>query len=339
MKKIMIVTNSVTGGGAERAMNLLSNELLTRGFAVILVPINSSKNDLIVPKSRTYPLNRDHRAGILGTLWALLKFNWIVFRFSPAVIILNCDLPELFGLLLISPRKIIVVEHSNPAWTTRLTLGKLVRKLMSFRKVTWGAVSSHLSIWGLNREPDVILPNILLPSSEVFPPLEVTQNLKRLVFIGRLEPNQKRPQVILEIAKSLNLPVIIIGEGQARSELEDFSNSMSQDVSFHGFVTNPWKYVREGDLLIVPSAWEGDGLVVIEGMQKNLPMLLADIKDFRRFGFQEAIYCNETENYVTQINAHKNSLSVLHISKEKKYEILDARESFKVGKAWEDILN
>ena len=36
----MVVTNSLAGGGAERSMNLLVNELASRGMALSLVPIN-----------------------------------------------------------------------------------------------------------------------------------------------------------------------------------------------------------------------------------------------------------------------------------------------------------
>lgn len=38
--KVAIVTNSLTGGGAERAMNLAANALHAAGIQVLLIPIN-----------------------------------------------------------------------------------------------------------------------------------------------------------------------------------------------------------------------------------------------------------------------------------------------------------
>ena len=45
--KIVLVTNSLSGGGAERAINLASNSLMNLGLDVFLIPINQSSEDLV----------------------------------------------------------------------------------------------------------------------------------------------------------------------------------------------------------------------------------------------------------------------------------------------------
>ena len=47
MKRIMIVTNSLSGGGAERSMNIVSNEMHMRKWPTILVALNSGPRDLV----------------------------------------------------------------------------------------------------------------------------------------------------------------------------------------------------------------------------------------------------------------------------------------------------
>ncbi len=52
MKKVFIVTNSLSGGGAERAMNLVCAELsesLKNEIEITLVPINNGPKDLVEP--------------------------------------------------------------------------------------------------------------------------------------------------------------------------------------------------------------------------------------------------------------------------------------------------
>ena len=50
MKAVAIVTNSLSGGGAERAMNLLADNLgKFENFNVMLIPINAGPPDLIQP--------------------------------------------------------------------------------------------------------------------------------------------------------------------------------------------------------------------------------------------------------------------------------------------------
>ena len=42
MVHISVVINSVTGGGAEKAMNILANELHKRDFDISIIAINKS---------------------------------------------------------------------------------------------------------------------------------------------------------------------------------------------------------------------------------------------------------------------------------------------------------
>ena len=92
MWRVMIVTNSLSGGGAERSMNLLANELTKRGWPVSLVPINSGKPDQVVPVCSVFPLNRIWNGSFLNTVVAFWNFNKVVNSWKPDIIVLNCDL-------------------------------------------------------------------------------------------------------------------------------------------------------------------------------------------------------------------------------------------------------
>ena len=110
-------------------------------------------------------------------------------------------------------------------------------------------------------------------------------------------------------------------------------------INFRGQIRDPWGAIEDGDLLIAPSEYEGDGLVVIEGMQKGLPMLIADIPDFRRFGLPEANYCKSTEDFILSINRFGANISALLVPNNISTQILAARSPEAVGDKWEEFLN
>ena len=48
MKRVMIVVNSLSGGGAERSMNILAGSLIECGLTVDLVAVNDGDLDFFV---------------------------------------------------------------------------------------------------------------------------------------------------------------------------------------------------------------------------------------------------------------------------------------------------
>jgi len=337
MKRVMFVTNSLSGGGAERAANLICNELVKRKWEISLVPINLGAPDSVSLDCEVFPLERKWNGSILNTLQAIWNFNGVVRSWNPEVVILNCDLPELFGALLFSKRKLVVVEHTSKAWRKRVTLGRIVRRFLMLRKTNWAAVSSHLSIWPTGKNPTVVLENsILLPDKRS--ELSSTGSIKRLAFIGRLS-EEKRPEIALEIARITNLEIIIIGDGVMKTELMDKALNGSIKSKFFGWTDEPWTFIHEGDLLIVPSSLEGDGLIVIEGLAQRVPMLLADIQDLRRFNFPEKHYCATLVDYEVAIQKFRNEIEMLIIDEEASRTILGKRSINVVGDTWAEFLN
>lgn len=333
----MIVTSSLTGGGAERSMNLLANELHQRGWKVFLVPINASEPDLIEPKCKVFLLNRRWQSGFFETIKSIVAFNRIAIKWKPEIVILNCALPELFGSVMLGHPSIIVLEHAKLPWVGRELLGRSVRRILKLRGARWVAVSSHLKIWSSNNLPDAILQNSISSLEIQINNVSTFYELKRLVFIGRLSA-EKRPDWILEISSKSGIPAFLIGDGTLRSVLERKLNSSNSLVKFQGFVRNPWNWLTPGDLLIVPSEWEGDGLVIIEALRANVPMLLADIPEFRRFQFPDHNYAIDCDAFVRSIRAKTEDLDSLRIPAEIRSQILLARTPVNVGSKWESYL-
>lgn len=341
--RTMFVTNSLTGGGAERATNLLINALTESGANVSLVTVNSSGADLVSPKCEVFELKRPWQGGI-GTLWvAYLRFHAIVKKWSPDIIVLNCDAPELLGAFLLGGHRIVVVEHASRPWGTRKSLGRIVRIILRFRHAKWVAVSSHLRIWPNNRAPDSWINNsatqnlVKAKTTIIRNQMGSDQEIRRLVYIGRLS-KEKQPGWVLEIAKQTGLPAIFFGEGRLRDSLLTEGHQMGVEAQFAGFVTDPWAFIRTGDLLIVPSSFEGDGLVLVESLANQVPLLVNAIPDLLRFDLPERNYCNSPNQFTDRIKEFSQSLTTLQVPDDVASRIVEQRHPDKIAAAWKDCL-
>lgn len=318
-------------------MNLVGNELTKLGWPVALVPINAGDPDLVTPTCEVFPLNRQWRGSFIGTLNAIINFNQIVNSWKPDIVILNCDLPELFGALLFKKKILVVVEHSSLAWATRPLSGKVIRKILTMRQAAWIAVSSKLRIWPNGDSPREVIQNPLMPFTKATVRPLISSHIKRLVFIGRLTP-EKQPEQIIEIGKRTDLPVEVIGDGFLKNSLNEKTNSEGLPVTFHGRMRDPWSFMTFGDLLIVPSASEGDGLVVVEGMREGVPLLLSDIPDFRRFDLPDRNYCQSVNDFVERVNEYKKNADSLVVPSKVSDPILQSRSLQVVGCVWAKFL-
>jgi glycosyltransferase involved in cell wall biosynthesis len=332
----MFVTNSLTGGGAERSINLVCNELVLRNWSVALVPVNKSEPDAIQVKSQIYPLNRAQGNALLGTIRAIIMLNFVARKFKPSVVVLNCDAPEFLGLFLMKRVEIVILQHSSRPWSTRRRLGIFVRKLLSFRTQYFFAVSEHLSIWPDGKSPYRVIQNPLspnLPKKKFFG----AHPLSRIVFIGRMS-KEKCPEIPLEISLLSGLPAVMIGDGELQGKLSDRYKKYQLQIDWTGQLRNPWEIINPGDVLIVPSSFEGDGLVVLEGLQRGIPILVSDIPDFRRFNFPEINYCISIEDYHARLIKYSNDLQSLIVPSEIAMKILGRRDIKVLGNEWENVL-
>jgi glycosyltransferase involved in cell wall biosynthesis len=333
------VTNSLTGGGAERAVNQVVNELYRRGHPVCLIVCNESGEDLIDVKAPVHKVKREWQSGVIRTIISLVGFNLLVWRTKPKVLILNCDLPEFFGLFCLRRLDLIIVEHVNRPWASRKFLGKFVRIGLRLREARFIAVSEFLTIWPFGQLPQKVIRNPI--------PLALMNNsiqerdsgiiLKRLFFAGRLV-NQKQPTWIIDVADRTGLPVVFIGDGELRIVLEKASLQKGIKAYFLGYIPNPWIECAGNDLVVVPSAYEGDGLVVLEAIALRKPILLSDIPEFRRFDLPDKHYCASINDFVHQIEKYRENTRELVVSNQIADRLLLPRNVDIIGDEWEDLL-
>jgi glycosyltransferase involved in cell wall biosynthesis len=244
-KKIMIVTNSVSGGGAEISMMRLFKTLLSLGVNVSVCAINEDKSTTKIQAGVTV-IGRQWGTGLTKTFRSLLLFRQHLRADHPDVLIVNCELPEMY-VSLTAPKKsqIFVVEHTSRPWCGRRPLGYFVRKILYFRRCIWVTVSKDQSrIWP-NDNRAIHIPNTHHKTDFI-------QNFHsaELVFIGRLN-REKHPEIAAEVALMTSSTLDIFGDGPELTSLKQTYSS--KQIHFHGFVENAWEHVSQNSILIVAS--------------------------------------------------------------------------------------
>ena len=336
MIKVLVVTNSISGGGAERAMNLLVNSLSLKLKNLFLVTINQSQFenfDLVVP---VITINRVWRGSFANTLKSWVKFQIKLIQLKPDVLILNCDLPEFYGAVSLTRAKLICVEHTNHPWIKRKRVGTVIRFILKLKGVIWVAVSNHLYIWPNQSIPDHVINNLVWETSNQSTKFHGA--IKRLVFIGRLS-YEKGPELFLEIVDQTGIPALIMGDGELRLELEKFTKFKSLNVEFKGFTPNPWANLTSGDLLIITSKWEGDGLVAVEAIQRKIPLIVSKIEEFERFKLPSKNYARNKFDYISLITLNKNRSEVFIVNPKIRNQILSSRDTNKITLEWYKLIN
>jgi len=117
-----------------------------------------------------------------------------------------------------------------------------------------------------------------------------------IVSAGRLTPQKDYPMLLKAFAslrRERTARLMILGEGDQRPALEDLARTLgcAADVSFPGFVANPYPFMRAANVFVLSSAWEGFGNVLIEAMalgtsviSTDCPSGPAEILDQGRYG-------------------------------------------------------
>lgn len=143
--------------------------------------------------------------------------------------------------------------------------------------------------WGarlFGRHAQRVYNAVSMHSLEGFPPLP-SKSEGTMIVVGRLA-EQKGHRYLIEALRVIQpqIPGIrawFVGEGELRAELESLSESygLSNIIDFLGRREDVFELLRQANLMILPSLYEGLPINIIEGMDAGLPVIATDIPGTR----------------------------------------------------------
>jgi len=105
------------------------------------------------------------------------------------------------------------------------------------------------------------------------------KNQRTIGFVGhfsQLKGVETLLHAFFMLTKSVrDVELVLVGDGPLRKRLECMSNRMglTGKVIFTGYIKNPLDVMREFDILVVPSLYEGCPSVILEAFSADVPVL------------------------------------------------------------------
>lgn len=151
----------------------------------------------------------------------------------------------------------------------------------------------------------------------------------RLGIIGRLV-RQKGHSVALEALsnlKDISCELVIVGDGEEKENLIRYASELgvSDRVVWKKFTTNVSELYGDCDVVLVPSRWEGLGIVVLEALASERVVIASAVG-----GIPEIITSGENGILVPEEDAHALSSTIRECVENKEA----SRAIAKRGRAW-----
>jgi glycosyltransferase involved in cell wall biosynthesis len=109
-----------------------------------------------------------------------------------------------------------------------------------------------------------------------------TKEISILSCVARLTPQKDFPTLLsgfkLALGKNSKLHLMVAGDGELKSELAQLCQDLgiTKEISWLGNISSPQELMRQSDIFILASRYEGFGLVLLEAMQAGCPVIAAN---------------------------------------------------------------
>jgi N-acetylgalactosamine-N,N'-diacetylbacillosaminyl-diphospho-undecaprenol 4-alpha-N-acetylgalactosaminyltransferase len=289
-------------GGAERVVSILVNEL-SKTEEVHLFLIEQEIEFEISSHVKVFSLNQNSKR---SSIYKYFKIFVIANQYSKFCKENNCYsslsflsranyiniLSKFFGnksKIIISERTYLSEYLKQLSFTQRV-ISKFLTKLLYPRadKVISNSKQSLLDLqsnFGVNQSSTVILNPLPLDKINQ---LKVHQtdfpfNNETFYFIhvGKFR-REKNHLLLLNafalISKGKTCELLLIGDGEERSVIENEINKLSLNKYVHllGQQSNPYKYVAKANCLLLTSKFEGLPNVILEALAVDTPVISTD---------------------------------------------------------------
>lgn len=304
-KTVLFVINDLSGGGAEKALVLLADYLVTKNnYGVTIVKLQSGE-DAYQVNEKVEVLTLPSGPWCRGIMRLLLlpvqarQIAGIVRRKQPDWVhslLPRANIATMMAATVFPAIPAFIAEQNSTAdsypdhglvsrWMRLLIRRYYPRANHVFPSsegvlqglIPFGIDPQHTTIFYNSVNLEEIDRSGAEPTDVAFPADSFT-----FITIGRLVP-QKDHATLLQAFKKVHsvdpkCRLLILGEGPLRSETEKTITSLglADKVQLLGWRSNPFALLAGSDCFVLSSIFEGFGNVIIEAMASGLPVVATD---------------------------------------------------------------
>ena len=293
--KVTHLITTIERGGAEKQLLTLTSEQVQSGLTVVVLYLKGKPdlknefeesgvgvNNLLVGKS------------FLKQIFLLSKY----LRKNPSPIHAHLPKSELLAAVVIAKKYFVFSRHNaEPFWPSApRIISNLLSKYVCKRASQGIAISNAVKSYLIKRGEiptgytiDVVYYGFQKDISTKVASLGLITDIMngqgqnyKIGTIGRLVPQKDYPTLLnafSNVLKSVpNIELYVVGEGYLQKDLVNLSQSLgiNDKVNWLGKTEYIKEFLSKIDLFILPSKYEGFGLVLLEAMVAKKPIIAAN---------------------------------------------------------------
>lgn len=311
-RHIALLTGAFTWRGAHKVMANLAVGFGQRGVRVSY--LTSQAGDHLTLD--TLPGIEIVDFGTGGILKAAPKVRGWIASHKPDVLLTATEHVNLIGGLatltsrsktraFASCHNVLDPEGEHSGAKTRLQLkamSAVYPRLSGVIAVSAGVADSLSRVLGMSRDRiDVIYNPVVTPAFEAQLSAPVTHRFFErdegpvLIGAGSLSRAKGFDDLIDAVAiarRSVPVRAIILGDGPDRAALEAQIRrlGLEEAISLAGYVPNPVAFMKQADLFVLSSRFEGFGLVIAEALAVGTPVVSTDCRAGPREILEDGTY-------------------------------------------------
>lgn len=304
-KKVLIMIPTLLGGGAEKVLVDILNNLSVENYDINLHLIQNEgyyfdnlNNNINVKSYFTPSKNKKIRFFQLVILYKYIKYfpkrfykKFIKEEFDVEIAFLEGAATKIISNSTNNKSKKIAWVHSdllNNHWTRRMY--KKNEEYSCYKKFNDIVFVSEDARKAFNRLFNCIKNNKRVILNPIFKDeileksnqFDIKFDTFTILSVGRLDEQKGYDRLIRAHSKIYSKyphRLIIIGEGNQKIELENLIDELnvSNSVMLTGFLKNPYPYIKAADLIVSSSRVEGYPLALLESICLEKPIVATNI--------------------------------------------------------------
>ncbi|MCR9259118.1 MAG: glycosyltransferase family 4 protein [Pseudomonadaceae bacterium] len=289
--RILFVLSGLGAGGAERVACNMLNFWASQQFQVGLLTLANLEDDHYSVDTRVSRLSLDIiwtsqniLVGLISNLKRMRMIRSSVVEFAPDIVISFIDRTNILVIasLLGTKLPVIVSERVDPREYSIDPVRRLARRCLYPFARALVVQTESVAAWGRsvtrsNKVEVIVNPIDVLPEPSVY-----ANRPQVAVAVGRLAHQKGFDLLIRAFAVSrmrvAGWKLNILGEGPERPALQQLidKHDLTNQVSLAGVVSEPWKWLDQARVFVLPSRFEGFPNALLEAMSMGCASIAAD---------------------------------------------------------------
>lgn len=309
MKKVLFLIESLSGGGAEKVLSVLTKHINKKYFDITVCTITDIgiyTEEIKQNVKYLSILGNPQKKSFWGKIIYKIKYK-LIYTLLPTWLIYKLFIPKNYDIEIafvegfvtkllaastnIQAKKIawVHIDLSQNPWTQNNKIYRNLKeeqycysKFNQIICVSDTVKNNFIKRFKLTNVIRIYNPidktDILNKAKEICKYPQTTNDIK-FITIGRLVL-QKGYDRLLKVIKrikadGIHCKLLILGEGEMYHTLSNYikENDLSDDTILYGFQPNPYQYLKKADCFICSSRSEGFSLVIAEAMVLGKPII------------------------------------------------------------------